>query len=256
MLPRWEENKAMSLAILVLIAFLVMFIWVKTDKTIKETAEVGKPVPYEHSIYIEGQGKVTATPDLATVSFTVETRAVESGSAQSDNTSRMNDLMGRLREIGIADKDIKTSYYNVWQDSIWNPETGEYTPGDWVVSQTIDVKVRDTAKTGEVLSLAGEFGATSVTGPNFTLDDPTVYREEAREEAIADAMKKARVIADKLGLKIESVIGYSEYSPDYYPPMPYYSMAAEAMDAKSIPEVSEGETEVLLNVSITFKLAD
>jgi len=256
MLPRWEDNKPMSLALLVLTAFLVMFIWVKTDQAIKQSGEIGKPVPYEHSIYIEGTGKASARPDLATVTFSVDTRGADQSEAQRKNTEVMNTLMSQMRAIGIEEKDMQTTYYNVWQDSVWNPDTQTYDLSDWVASSSVEVKVRNIDLVSQVLVTAGENGATNISGPNFTLDDNTAAKDAARDEAIADAMKKARLLAEKLNLKIESVIGYSEYSPDYYPPVPYYGYAADEMAAASLPEISEGETEVTLNVSITFKLAD
>lgn len=256
MWPKWRENKPFALGLLILIAYAILFLWVKTDYTIAQRREVGKPTPLEHSITVDALGKAVGKPDLATVNVTVESRDPDAAAAQTKNTGTMNDVLGKIKALGISDDDIQTSAYNSWQDCVWNQDTQVCEPTDWVVSSTATVKVRDTAKVGDVLQVAGQNGAT-VSGPNLTVDDTTSLQAEARDKAMDEALKKAKAIADKLHLKIEKVIGYSEYSNDAYPPVPY---AADRLYATGggtpAPDVQAGSQEVSLTVSVTFKLAD
>lgn len=258
MWPKWHENKPFALALVILIAYASVFLWFKINQTIAETRQIGKPVPYEHTIYVEGQGKATGVPDIASITVGVETRANDVATAQAENSQTMNRLIELVKAEGIATDDIRTNNYSVWQDSIYNPDTGAYEEGgDWVISNTLDIKVRDTANIPKVLKLAGDNGATNVSGPNFTIDDTSNLKDEARKEAIADAEERAIAIAEQLGVTLERVVGYSEYTPYVDPGMqPYYSASAESLKSAEAPSILPGTSDVELTVSVTYKLAE
>lgn len=253
MLPTWKENKPMSLALILLCAFGTMFLWAKTDLTVRQTREVGRPEPLEHVISVEGTGKAAAKPDIATVYFGVETRAADVALAQGKNTESMNALLGKIKKLGISEDDIQTSSYNSYEDVDWT-QSGR-VPKGWIVSQQVTVKVRDVSKISSVLSTAGQNGATNISGPQFTIDDPSNLLAEAREKALKDAQERAVSIAEKLGVRLERVVGYNEYSGGA--PTPYYARAMEGYGGgPASPSIEPGQNEVQLNVSITYKLVD
>ncbi len=252
--PKWDENKPFALVLLVLSAFFVMFLWVKTDYTLKSSQQIGKPEPFEHSITVEGQARVFGTPDIATVTLGVESKADEVASAQQENTRVMNALNGKVKALGISDEDIQTSNYSVYQNYVWNPDTQTSEPRGWIVSQQITVKVRDTSKLSALLETAGTSGATNISGPNFTVDDMSKLKDEARAGALADAMKKAEELAQKLGVRFERIIGYREWTEGGSPPpYPYY---AEGMGGGGAPKIEPGAAELILHSSVTYKLVE
>lgn len=255
--PRWNENKPFALALLLGLSFFIVFLMVKTGQAIRETHEIGKPEPFEHQITIDGQGKVTATPDIATVSMGVETKGETVAIAQQQNSDTMNALVNRLIATGLSEEDIQTSNYNVYENSEYNPVTELYEESGWIVSQQVTVKVRDTSRISVVLDTAGKNGATNISGPNFTIDDPSVLKDAARGKAIADASEKAQALAKKLGVRLKKVVGYSEWSDNGYP-TPYYDyMRSDMMGVGgATPDIFAGTNEVTLNVSITYQLAD
>lgn len=256
MWPTWRENKPFSLALIILIAYGSVFLWFKINQTIAETGQIGKPVPYEHTIYVEGLGKATGVPDIASVTMGLDTRADNVAAAQTENSGIMNKLVELIKAEGVAAEDIRTNNYSVWQDSSYTPE-GDYVSGDWVVTNSLEVKVRDTSRIQNILKIAGDNGISNVSGPNFTIDDPSNLKDEARVEAIADAQKRAGMIADALGMKLERAIGYSEYTPYADPGMqPYYSAAADALKTAEAPSILPGSSDVQLTVSITYKLVE
>jgi uncharacterized protein YggE len=256
MIPKWKDNQPASLALLVLAAFLVMFLWAKTSLAVREARHVGKADLVEHDITVEGVGKALATPDIATISFSVETRGSETAAVQDKNTNTMNALLEKVKALGIPADDIQTSNYSVSQDFRYDPQTGQSTPTGWIVSQMVTVKVRDTSKTSDVLRTAGQNGATNVSGPNFAIDDPSTLLAQARQKAIADAQKNAVALANTLGVRLERVVGYTEYAPGGSP-MPYFNAKAEGLGGGGMaPSIQLGQNEVDLNVSVVYKLAD
>lgn len=254
MWPTWRENRPFALGLLILIAYASVFFWVKTGQAIKQTEQIGKPEPVEHTIIVDGIGKVSGEPDIATIIIGIETRGDEVASAQEENTTNMNALIETMKTAGIPAADLQTTYYNVWQDQPWNPDTQAYELGQWIVSQTLTIKVRDTSRISTVLQLAGQNGATNISGPSFEVDDPSNLKAEAREKAIADAKAKAATLAQQLGVTLGPVTGFSETLGTNYP-IPF--MAKEmAAGTSTAPSIEPGQNEVEVDVSLTFTLVE
>jgi uncharacterized protein YggE len=252
--PQWHENKPFALALILTFAFLIVFLMARTTLAFGQAARLDRPQPYEHQISFEGTATVSAVPDIATVTLGVDTKGPDVAGAQAANAADMNALAAAVSALGVPKEDMQTSNYSVYENTEWNPDTERYESSGWIVSQQLVVKVRDTDIISDVLDAAGKNGATSIQGPNFTLDDPENLKDSAREEAIADAEAKAMKISEALGMRLERVIGYSEWNNGGYPPyIPSFGVIADSM-AKT--EVQPGTSEVSLTVSVTYELAE
>ncbi len=254
--PSWKEQGPFAVALLALLVALVVYVGVKVDNTLKNSEQVGEPTPFEHTIYIEGEGRVTGTPDIATLSMSVDTKGDTVAAAQEENTETMNKIIDLLKGMGMAKDDIQTSSYNVYENTEWNSETETYESNGWIVSQQVTVKIRDTERIGEVLAMAGQNGITNMYGPTFTIDDPSNLKAEARIEAIEDAQKKATELSRSLKVQLERVVGYSEWSEQPGGPYPYASYALSEMGGGGTPTIEAGSSEVVMRVSITYKLVE
>lgn len=253
--PQWDENKPFALVLLLIGAFLVVYLNARITQVQQETDQVGKPQPYEHSITVEGEGKVIGTPDIATITLGVESKGDDVGMAQASNTTIANSLIEKVKAMGVASADIQTSNYSVYPNYEWNIVTLESEQKGWTVSQSITVKVRNLSNVSTLLALSGANGATSVSGPEFTIDDTSNLKDEARSKAVADAKSKAEALAVELGVQLDGITGYSEYvnTPS---PYPYYDMYAMSGGVKeATPTIEPGSSEVDLVVSVTYKLA-
>jgi len=255
--PNWKNERAYAVAIFVLIVSAILYIGVKIDNTVRQSEEIGQPMPYEHTIIVEGEGKVTGKPDIATITMGTESHGIDVTTAQTTNSDVMNKIVSETKALGISEDDIQTSGYNVYEDLQWNSDTEDYESKGWIVSNYITIKVRDTSKLPTVLAMAGQNGITDISGPTFTIDDTTNLKAEARTKAIAQAQEKAAAIATSLGMRIEKVVGYSEWSPSTYDYNYGFGMggSSESLKAAS-PTIETGSTEVTLNVSVTYKLVE
>jgi uncharacterized protein YggE len=251
--PNWKEERVFAVAVLILLISTVLYLGVKTDNLLRQTEEIGEPVPYEHTIIVEGVGTATGKPDVATLIFGTETRGDDVATAQAQNSETMNAIIDKIKTMEVSEDDIQTTGYNVYEDQSWNPETYEYESAGWVVTNYINVKVRDTSKISALLAMTGTNGITNISGPTFTIDDTSNLKAEARAEAIEQVQEKARGIAASLGTKIEKIVGYSEWSPTNYDYPSYGSYLS--YDAGG-PTVESGTNEVTVNVSVTYKLVE
>ncbi len=217
------------------------------------------------SIMVRGEGEVMARPDIGAFSFSVTAEADDAASAQTQSAEKTNAILGYLEEAGVEEKDIKTSNYSlnpkyrydtqVCAANMYCPPGNPVIDG-YTVTQTVEVKVRELDKAGDLISGAGERGATNISGLAFTVDDESNLKAEAREAAIADAKEKAQVLADELGVRLVRIMNY--YEEEGYP-MPYAAgYGGDAMMARSeaavAPSLPTGESTTRSTVSITFEV--
>lgn len=223
------------------------------------------------TVVITGKGEVNAVPDISVINFTVRASSDtnDTQKLQNDVKAQVDNVLAKLKALGIADKDIKTEYYQV------NPKYGSQacpavrtmiyppTPCEtskvvgYEASQSISIKVRNTDNSGKVLAALADAKITEVSGPNFQIDDPEKLKNEARDEAIKDAKEKAKVLAKSLGVELDRIISYSDdNSQTAYPMMYAKAMDSSASGAAENATLPIGEQEITSNVSITFQIED
>ena len=66
-----------------------------------------------HSIAVMGEAEIITPPDYATVEVGVTTQGTNVAQALAENSARMSKVIDALRALGIADKDIQTSDFNI-----------------------------------------------------------------------------------------------------------------------------------------------
>jgi uncharacterized protein YggE len=248
---------------------LAVFLGLQAVKSLMDLRYVGAGLQATNTINVSGYGEAFAAPDVATFSYTVSSEKSTVAAAQTEATAKINAITQYLKDAGIAEKDIKTTDYSVYPQYDYKAEicaAGGYCGGGtqvlrgYQVRQTTTIKVRDTAKAGDLLTGVGTKGATEVSGLNFTFDDPNKLQNDARQEAIADAKQKAELLASQLGVHIVRVVSYSDSG---YTPSPYYArdmaygmggVATNQASAPKSPELSIGENKVTSNVTITYEI--
>ena len=180
------------------------------------------------SFSVSGEGKITAIPDVAQFTFSVITEGGKDiASLQQENTQKANRAIALLKNNGVEDKDIKTASYNLQPRYQYfscpvgkNSSARPCPPAEIVgysISQTVSVKIRDFEKAGEILSGVVQSGVNSVSELSFAIDDKTKIENQARQEAIAVAIKKAESIAQAGNFNLGKILSISENSsPVFY----------------------------------------
>ena len=210
-------------------------------------------------IWVSGQGKVTAVPDVAILRLGVESQQSTVAEAQAEASVAMDQIMTVLKSNGIDDKDIQTQYYSIYQMTRWDDPKNEEIVTGYRVSNSVTAKIRDVDNVGTVIdAVAGAGGdLTRINGISFTVDDPSVYEAELMKEAMADAKSKAEVLAAQGGLSLGSpvYISTSTYSPVSSYPRAEYDMAIPApMAAVGETSISAGEMEITLTVQVNYAI--
>lgn len=264
-----EASRPVRYAAAAALTVLALFLVVKTADALDQFGvRAGQPV---NTITVSGEGKSSAAPDIALITFTVQQTAATVAAAQTSATKQTNDALAALKAEGIADADVKTLGYNVNPQYAQNNTTNGCPPGvmcpvlvpngnsntitGYQVSQTVQVKVRDTSKAGDVLQKLGTLGVQNISGPDFMVDDDTKVTDAARANAIADARTKAQTLASQLHVRLGSVVSFSDNGAGY--PGPVYSALAKGgatMDMAPTPSLPTGTNETDVTVSVTYEI--
>lgn len=252
--PTWRENPLFTFLLFLVLFILFIFLGVKAYLTYLTVTRFDKPTPVEHTIYIEGLGKTTAVPNVAMMTFGISTNDKTVADAQKQNTIKMNTLIDKIKSAGVTEENLQTKDYNAYEKTEWDSKTQKSESVGRIVSQSLEVKIKDTKKISAIVEIAGQNGSTSISGPIFTLDNSQAYETEARTKALAEVKQKLNEIKESLELKTSRVIGYSEWKEE---PTPGYGEGKGGAGMTATPPtISTGTQEVKLHVNVTYLLSD
>jgi uncharacterized protein YggE len=209
----------------------------------------------QHSILVPGTGRVVVEPDVATLRLGVlvvrETAAAAREAAAVTMTAVIDALTGR----GVAKRDLRTALLSLNAVTDYSSDKGPRVTG-YQVANSVSVTVRDLASAGALIDAALGAGATSMDGLDFHVDDPSAAEEKARQQAIADARRRAATIAAAAEVTLGRVIGVVEGErgggPVPYPAGRVLALKAEAADTP----VEAGSEEIVVSVSVAFAIGE
>ncbi|MDK1387144.1 SIMPL domain-containing protein [Sinorhizobium sp. 8-89] len=207
-------------------------------------------------IKVSGEGRATAAPDMAIVQLSVVKDAKTAREALDANNKAMAEVLAALKQGGIAERDLQTSGFSI------NPQyhypqnnDGSNRPPELIGYQVVNgvtVRVRELSELGEVLDKSVTLGVNQGGGIEFTRDKPDDVITEARKAAVADAIVKAKVLAEAAGVSLGRLIEISEQAsrPE---PVPMVRSMAKEFAADAVP-IATGENTYNVTVNVTFAI--
>lgn len=204
-------------------------------------------------ITVTGEGEIVAAPDMAVVTLGVTSEARAAAAAMAANNAAMATVFQRLMAAGIEDRDIQTS--NLSLSPRWEQMRNQGDPPrvvGFVASNQVSVRVRALDRLGEVLDLVVADGANTLGGLNFGVLESGPLLDEARRAAVADAIRKARLLAEAAGVTLGPLLEMSEAGMSPGPiPMARMEMAM----AEAVP-VAPGEVGLTASVTMVFAIGE
>jgi len=207
-----------------------------------------------------GEGYVMVVPDIAIVTIGVTSRGETARAALDRNNAETARVIEAIRAAGIADKDIGTTGFGVapvYEEHPERPAEDGAPQAPRIVAYQVDNAVRVTVRaigdSGALLDKVVTAGANRISGIAFDVAEPQAAADEALKAAIADARRKAELMAAAAGVRIVRVLDVSGGGG-----MPMFARAERmAFDgaAPAVP-VMPGETRVQANANIVFEIAE
>jgi hypothetical protein len=199
-----------------------------------------------------GEAVVHRAPDRAFVSATTETHAKTPRDAQAQNAEAMTAVQAKLRGASLAKDAIRTLGYGVEPE--WEFVNNRRQLRGYRAYNTIEVRVDDPNRLGEVVDLIGASGGTSLGDVRFDLKDRSAAERQALADAVADAKARADAAAAGAGRAIGAIVRIVD---DGVPsPGPRPMMARPAASVAGSPEtpIVGGDIEIRARVTLTATL--
>lgn len=210
------------------------------------------------TIHISAQGAATAAPDMAVVTSGVIAEGETAREALSANNEAMNALIKVLKSAGIEDKHIQTSNFSVQPNYVHSDKrdsNGYSLPpkiDGYRVSNMVTVKVLDLDNLGVVLDQSVTVGANTINGISFGVQDASSLLDQARKNAMAEAIKNANIYAEAANISLGSILSITESTN--YQPQPYAGRAKMDMVMAEAAPVMGGEVDYSITVDVQWEL--
>lgn len=208
------------------------------------------------TISVSGQGKVSASPDMASIQTGVESQAPTAGEALTANNEAMKMLMKVLKREHVASKDIQTSSFSV--SPVYRRDSRNRTQPEitgYRVQNQLHVKVRDLPNLGKVLDALVRAGSNRISGISFGVDDTSGLLNQARSRAMSDAKSRAGIYAQAAGVTVGKVLTISEQPVNIPRPFQHRMMFAEKAAASAVP-IATGEMNFSIKVNVVYEMKD
>lgn len=197
---------------------------------------------------------VKARPDIAMVSAGVTTQAPTAVEAMRGNAAAMDAVIARIKALGIAPDDIQTTGINLGAQFDYDQVRQRQVFRGYQASNRVSVTLRKVPDTGRVLDALVAAGANDISGPNFSIDDDTAPRAQARKAAMDKARREAEDYARWAGYSGVRLLQVSELvNPGR--PMPYMDRAEIIVTgAKIATPVEPGLVGTSVTVNVTYEM--
>ena len=221
----------------------------------ERTIEVINREKTEKTVRVSGTGIVAGDPDVVVLSIGVSVERDSVKQARTEAAEAMAGVIESLKGNGLLDTDIQTQHFSIHQRYDYSKGRREFR--GYNVTNTVSAKIRDLDTVGNVIDDAAEAGGdlVEINSIQFTIEDPTELKMQARVAAMQNAQAKAQTLATEGGVTLGKPISISEYE-DYYPPGPVsfdFALAEDAAAAVETP-IQSGQLQITVRVNVTYEI--
>lgn len=177
--------------------------------------------------------------------------------ALSENSGKMRNVIANLHSAGLDQNDYETSHFSI------NPTYSPYPqnpPPNWKqsivgyeVTNSILIHTRKLDMAGQVIDLANQAGANSVTDIRFGLHSSRDYWKEALYAAGVNAVSDAQAIAASTGVRLVRVLSISLNNTQVRSPQ-LNVLSFSRLDAGNAPPIEPGEVSIEANVTLVYEI--
>ena len=199
------------------------------------------------AISVTGEATISVPPDRAQISAGVTSDGKTAREASETNNTTMGKVLLALKAASIDEQDIQTSRLTLQPQSAPNRNNGAIV--GYRVSNQVTVRLRDITKVASMIDLLVGAGANDIGGINFTVSQASKLLDDAREQAVADARRKAEIYAKAAGVTLGEPLSLTEEggsAPTFRARMAVAPMVATP--------VAQGEETLSVTVSVSWAI--
>ena len=200
------------------------------------------------AISVTGEARISVPPDLAQIDGGVISDAKTAREASDANNAAMGKVLLALKGAGIDEKDYQTSRLSLQPQSSSSRPNGPPVITGYRASNRVTIRLHDVTKLASVIDTLVGAGANDIGGISFMVSQASKLLDDAREQAIADARRKAEIYARAAGVTLGEPLNISEGGAPA--PIVFRRMTAAPESAP----IAQGEETLQLSVSVSWAI--
>jgi uncharacterized protein len=203
---------------------------------------------------VQGTGQAFGTPDVLTAVFSFSTTAGTTSDALSQNNDKVSQAVAALAANGVASQDVQTTGLSLQAQYVY--PHGVPTLTGYNATDTITATLRDTATAGAAIdAVVGATGnAAQINSLSFSFGNPTGVEDQARADAVHQAVSHARAMAAASGRRLGPVCSLTDNTqPTGAIPDSGLAYANAAAGAVPVEPGTQTETD---QVTLVYALED
>jgi uncharacterized protein len=232
----------------------------------EEPGPTGTATPYGTSeaprIAVRGEAHLEVDPEIARIGITVSARGTDRRSALDDLTRRNATVLDLVKTYGEAVERIETGAFSI------SPELTKHGRGERIRAYHGRVhataELTDFTALGELTTRLADLDLTHVEGPYWALRPDSPAHRQARQQAVREAVQRAREYAEALGTTLTALLELADIGAENAHPFdmaaPSRSMrttayAGAAEDAAAPLDLEPQRQHVYAQVNARFTMA-
>jgi uncharacterized protein YggE len=207
--------------------------------------------PPRDVVVTTGEAVVKRAADEAFVVVAAENRAKSPAEAQKATAAAMTGVLQALKRVGLAGEAVRTLQYELQPE--FDYAGGRQTLRGYVARNSVEVRVEPIERVGEIVDLAVQSGAATVTNLRFDVKGREALEQEALAKAVQAARGRADAAAKGAGRTIERIVKIEDQGLGDTLPRPYMAAMRGEAAAPQTP-IAPGEVEIRARVTLTAQL--
>jgi uncharacterized protein YggE len=213
-------------------------------------------------IAVRGEAHLEVDPEIARIGVSIAARGKDRRTALDDLTRRNATVLDLIKTYGDAVERLETGAFSI------TPQLKEKGRGERVHAYHghvhVTAELTDFTALGELTTRLADLDLTRVDGPWWALRPDSPAHRTARQQAVKEAVQRAREYADALGTTLAALVELADIGAEntqpFAPPAPggrMRSMAyAAAEDTTAAPlDLEPQRQSVHAEVNARFTMA-
>ncbi|WP_200309355.1 SIMPL domain-containing protein [Streptomyces adelaidensis] len=211
-------------------------------------------------IAVRGEAHLEVDPETARIRVTVLARGKDRRTALDDLTRRNTTVLDLIKTYGEAVERLETGALSI------TPELKEKARNERIHAYHgrvhITAELTDFTALGELTTRLADLDLTRIDGPWWTLRPTSPAHRQARQQAVREAVQRAREYADALGTTLAALVELADIGAETPQPLRpaapgarMRSMAAAADDTPAPLDLEPQRQRVHAQVNARFTMA-
>lgn len=168
-------------------------------------------------IAVRGEARLEVDPEIARIGVTIAARGKDRRTALDDLTRRNTTVLDLIKTYGDAVEKLETGAFSI------TPQLKEKGRGERVHAYHgrvhVTAELTDFTALGELTTRLADLDLTRVDGPWWALRPNSPAHRKARQQAVKEAVQRAREYAEALGTSLAALVELADIGAENAQPL-------------------------------------